>query len=152
MNSLNHLAEVMATEAELTEQLVEVMKRQQAALIKTDAEGVARAVDRQEELMLVVEGLENERLRLAKEAWNEVTPQSTSASEHISLGQLLDLLSREQASQLSTVGRRLHVAVETIVQLNEANSYLIDHSRKFVKETFRIVTGGYTRQLFDQRI
>ncbi len=152
MSNLIHLAEVIATEAELTEQLIEVMKLQQQALISTDAETVAAMVDHQEELLLPIEGLEQERVRLTREVWNEIAPRKLPDNSPVPLSALLDQLQNDEAKKLSDAGSRLHSAVEQMLKVNQANQFLIEHSRKFVRETFRIVTEGYSRQLIDQRI
>jgi flagellar biosynthesis/type III secretory pathway chaperone len=152
MSNLNHLAEVIATEAELTEQLVAIMKQQQEALVKTDADAIASTVDRQEELLLPIEGLEQERARLTKEVWNEVASTKIVDDASVSLTMLVNHLNDEEATRLSTVGGRLHSAVKEMTSVNQANQYLIDHSRKFVRETFRIVTNGFSRKLVDHKI
>jgi flagellar biosynthesis/type III secretory pathway chaperone len=151
MNNLMHLEEVMATQAELTEQLIEVMKQQQSALVNIDSTKVEQTVDRQQELLMPIEGLEQERVRLTKEVVHSVAPHRV-ANEPIPLTTLLMCLDGEEAIRLSRVGSRLHLAVETMMKMNQANQYLIDHSRKFVRETFRIVTDGYSRKLVDQKI
>lgn len=151
MSNLNHLAAVMSTEAELTEQLVEVLKRQQEALVKTDATGIASAIEVQEELLLPIEGLEQERQRLTKEVWAEIGSRPTE-DEQVNLSMLLSHLEKADAEELSSAGGRLRAAISDVMSVNEANRYLIDHSRKFVRETFRIVTNGFSRQLVDHKI
>ena len=152
MNNLNHLEEVMATEAELTEQLIEVMKRQQQALVSIDSAAVESTVERQQELLMPIEGLEQERIRLTREIVAASMPKRVEEGEPVHLTTLLTCLDISEAKRLSSVGRRLHEAVEQMMKLNQANQYLLDHSRKFVRETFRIVTDGYSRKLIDQKI
>jgi flagellar biosynthesis/type III secretory pathway chaperone len=152
MNSINYLAEIMTAEAELTEQLVEVMRNQQAALVKIDPLAVERATDRQQELLLPIEGLEQERVRLTREVWSQCAQQVIDESASVNLASLIKFMEREDAGRITAVGSRLHNAVEQMVKLNQANQYLIEHSRKLVHETFKIVTNGFSRQLVDQRI
>lgn len=152
MNSINYLAEVMTAEAELTEQLVEVMRQQQAALVKTDSAALEKTTERQEELLLPIEGFEQERLRLTREVWSEIARRKTDDNDSVHLSALIALLQNEEAATIANVGSRLHSAVEQLVKLKQANEYLIEHSRTFVRETFKIVTNGYSRQLVDQKI
>lgn len=152
MTNLDHLAEVMATQAELTEQLVDVMKHQQQALVKLDSVTVETTVEREQELLLPIEGLEQERARLTKEIFDVVAPLEVTDESPISLSRLLIHLNNEEANRLSSIGNRLHNAVQQMLNLSQANGHLIEHSRKFVRETFRIVTNGYSRQLVDQKI
>lgn len=152
MSNLKHLAEVIVTEAELTEQLVDIMKQQQEALVNLDSVAVENTVERQQELLLPIEGLEQERLRLTKEIWNSVAPAASTMSKSVTLTTLLEHLDNEEAKTLSTVGTRLQMAVLKMTSLNQSNQYLIDHSRRFLRETFKIVTSGYSRQLVDQKI
>jgi flagellar biosynthesis/type III secretory pathway chaperone len=152
MNNLNHLAEVMMTEAELTEQLIDVMKQQQHALIMLDPATVESTVDKQQELLLPIEGLEHERQRLTTEVLHDLVPHGTAEETPVSLARLMQHLNAGQAQQLSAASGRLLAAVETMMRMNQANQYLIEHSRKFVRETVRMVTGGNSRRLVDQRI
>ncbi|MDL1891759.1 flagellar protein FlgN [Sphingobacteriales bacterium CHB3] len=152
MSNLNHLMEVMAAEAELTEQLIEVMKMQQQALVNLDHAEVEISVDKQQELLLPIEALEQERLRLTREVWCELTPPPDAPETSIHLTSLLHHLQRKDADRLSMLGSRLHSAVEVMMKVNQANQYLIEHSRRFVRETLRIVTDGHSRQIVDHRI
>jgi hypothetical protein len=152
MSSLYDLTAVIATEAELTEQLAEVMRLQQNALIRTDASTIASSVEKQEELLLPIEGLENERLRLTEEVWRAVSSKETLNVEHPTFSTLLKSLEEKDAEILSSVSGRLRSAVHEVMSLNQSNQYLIEHSRKFVHETFRIVTNGFSRQLIDHKI
>lgn len=151
MNSLHHLAEVMTTEAELTERLVAIMKQQQQALVNTDALGVAETVDQEQELLLPIEGLEQERLRLLRAVCEE-SGRPVREDVPVSLADLMHKLSEDERQVISVAGSRLHQAVEEMLRTNQANQYLIEHSRRFVRETFRIVTNGYSRQIVDQKI
>jgi flagellar biosynthesis/type III secretory pathway chaperone len=152
MNNINYLADVMTAEAELTEQLVEAMRQQQAALVKTDSATIETITERQEELLLPIEGFERERLRLTREVWSEIAGEKTDDADVIHVSSLILLLQNEEAATIANVAKRLHTAVEQLVTLKQANDYLIEHSRKFVRETFKIVSNGYARQLVDQKI
>jgi hypothetical protein len=152
MNNLTSLAEVIVTEAELTEQLIGLMKRQQEALVNIDGATVTATVESEQELLLPIEALEQERMRLTKEVWNEIASTTIAENEPIHLSMLVEKLESDDAKILSAAGSRLHAAVEQMLTLSQANQFLIEHSRKFVRSTFRIITGGYSRQLVDQRI
>jgi flagellar biosynthesis/type III secretory pathway chaperone len=152
MNNVNHLAEVMTTEAEIAEQLADVFAQQQRALVACDAETVVATVDQQQELMLPLEGLEQERERLTRELWQAVTAEKTNDDSPVNLSKLLERLDAEDASRLSKASSRLLSAVEKMMKLNQANQFLIEHSRKFVRETLRIVTNDYARPLVDRTI
>lgn len=152
MNNVHHLAEVMTTEAEIAETLVDVITQQQRALVACDAEAVVATVDQQQELMIPLEGLEQERERLTRELWHAVAPESQDNNKPVNLSALLSHLDRNDAARLSDVGSRLLAAIEKMMKLNQANQFLIEHSRRFVRETMRIVTNDYARPLVDRTI
>jgi flagellar biosynthesis/type III secretory pathway chaperone len=145
MSLVKHLEEVMSTEAELTEALIDVMKQQQQALISINASALAESVEKEEELSLPIEGLEQERIRLT----NEIV---RSADAITTFSQLLAQLSEEESARLKIVGKRLRKAIEQVTRINYANKFLIDHSRRFVHETVKIITGSYSKQLVDQKV
>lgn len=152
MNNLESLADVMATEAELAERLVDVIKQQQRALVACDAEAVAATIEQQQELMMPLEGLEQERERLTREVLRTLAPERMVEDKPVSFSALLHYLGVDEASRLSKIRRRLLAAIEAMMKVNQANHFLIEHSRTFVRETLRIVTNGYTRQLVDRKI
>ncbi|MER3522598.1 MAG: hypothetical protein C4326_00660 [Ignavibacteria bacterium] len=152
MNNLDSLTEVMATEAELAERLVDVIKQQQRALVACNAEAVAATVEQQQELMMPLEGLEQERERVTREVLSTLAPERVAEDKPVTFSALLEYLDADEASRLSKAGRRLLAAMETMMKVNQANQFLIEHSRKFVRETLRIVTNGYARQLVDRKI
>ncbi len=152
MNSIHHLAEVMATEAEIAEKLVDVITQQQRALVACDTEAVVATVDQQQELMIPLEGLEHERERLTRELWHTVAPEAADDTRPVNLSALLNRLERNDAARLSNVSSRLLAAIEKMMKLNQANQFLIEHSRRFVRETLRIVTNDYARSLVDRTI
>ncbi len=152
MNNVNHLEEVMTTEAEIAEKMVDVFIQQQRALVACDAETVAATVDQQQELMLPLEGLEQERERLTRELWNAVSAQKMGDDAPVNISKLMERLDADDASRLAAASSRLLSAVEKMMKLNQANQFLIEHSRKFVRETLRIVTNDYARPLVDRTI
>lgn len=152
MTNVECLVEVMTAESDLAERLADVMKKQQQCLVNCDADGVAETVEQHQELLLPLEGLEQERERLAREVWNAVAPEPASEGHPVNLTALLDYLGGSEAKKLSEISRRLLMNVETIMKINQANQYLIEHSRRFVRETLRIMTNDYARQLVDRKI
>ncbi len=152
MNNVHYLTEVMTTEAEIAEQLVDVIAQQQRALVACDAEAVVATVDQQQELMIPLEGLEQERERLTRELWQTVTHEKLDDGKPVNLSALLSRLGANDAASLSDAGSRLLAAIEKMMKLNQANQFLIEHSRRFVRETLRIVTNDYARQLVDRTI
>jgi hypothetical protein len=152
MSKLDHLVEVMAAEAELTEQLMDVLKVQQRALVGLDTAAVTETVDKQQELLLTIEGFENERLRLTHEMLGGNGIAGSTDDNPATLDRLLTRVAGAEAERLAAVGSRLRNAVRGTTELNRTNQHLIDHSRKFVQETFRLVTQASPRQFVDQRI
>jgi flagellar biosynthesis/type III secretory pathway chaperone len=152
MNNIHHLTEVMATEAEIAEKLVDVIAQQQRALVACDTEAVVATVDQQQELLIPLEGLEKERERMTRELWHSVAPEAVDDTGPVNLSALLSRLERNDAMRLSDVSSRLLAAVEKMMKLNQANQFLIEHSRRFVRETLRIVTNDYARSLVDRTI
>lgn len=152
MNNIDCLVEVMTAESDLAEQLVEVMKQQQQYLVACNAEGVAGTVEQQQELLLPLEGLEQERERLSRDLWNTVAPEKAADDRPVNLSALIGYLSGPDAERVSNAGHRLLSTVETMMKLNQANQFLIEHSRKFVRETLRIITNDHARQLVDRKM
>ncbi len=127
MTNSNQLAEVLTTQIQLSEALLELLKLQQQAIIQSNEEEILNLVRRQQELLQPLSELEKERTKYSKSA-EEFADESMRALEI-----------------------RLKNLVREIVEINNQNRVLIENSIRFVRQTLRILTNDYQRNLVDTR-
>jgi flagellar biosynthesis/type III secretory pathway chaperone len=153
MRKNEKLAKVFEMEAELAECLLDVMEKKKDAIVRMQSDALADAVRREEELLEPLAELEQERVRIVR---NIRIPKAQRTGKTEEPERILDLvlgtLPEDEAAELSSCASRLREAITRIANVNEQNKILLSHSRQFVRETLRILTDNYRRQLVDQKV
>lgn len=153
MEAISQLKEIMKTEAELIEALLDAMQEQQDAIIRYEMDKLNMAMQKQQELLGPIESLEKERVKTGLMIMNvEDIEDARRARETFTIERLLPYLKDEDAEEVEAIGSRLRKGTETIVQITRENRRLLEHSRKFVRENIRILTGNYSKQVVDQKL
>ncbi len=150
MTTIDDLEKVMLTEIELTEALIEVLAAQREAVVCVEPENLNGAVDKGEELVQPIEALEQERLRITDELWQELGGGISEKTPTVS--QLAERLSTTDAARVAGLGTRLRSSVEQILTINRDNKPLIENALKFVRENMRIIRESYPEGLVDHRM
>jgi len=123
----NQLTEILTTQIQLAEALLVLIKQQQQAIIHSDEDEVLRLVNRQQELLQPLSALEKERISFQK-----------------SRVEIED-------SAIYTLEKTLRNIIGEVVEINNQNRVLIENSLRFVRQTLRILTNDYQRNLIDTR-
>ncbi len=153
METISQLKEIMKTEAELIEAMHEVMKEQQDAIIRYESDKLNDAIQKQQELLSPIELLEKERVKMGLRIMNvEDIEDNRKARETFTIERLLPYLNNDDADDVQALANRLRKGTENIVQITRENRRLLEHSRKFVRENIRILTGNYSKQFVDQKL
>ncbi len=153
METITQLKEIMKTEAELIEAMHEVMKEQQEAIIRYESDKLNDAIQKQQELLAPIESLEKERVKMGLTIMNvNDIEDNRKARETFTIERLLPCLDDDDADEVKTLASRLRKGTEAIVQITRENRRLLEHSRKFVRENIRILTGNYSKQFIDQKL
>ena len=152
MNSVIELDEVLRTEAELTESLAEVLSEQQRSIVHSRAGELRRLVERSEELIHPIQGLERERQRLARQLVAREAGSSPAGDNIAEAEELLDHLQCDDAALIGAGVRRLRAASRAVLRINRLNMPLLKHAQQFVKQTLRAATDDYRKNLVDKKM
>ena len=128
------LTEILRTQVDLAQALATLGKEMQRAIVCFDADAIAQLTRRQEELLVPFHRLEAERARLAGDPR---LGAGGAEGEQESLGGL--------ASRLRETGME-------ILHLSRLNTLLLERSRRYVRETLKILTENNTKKLVDERM
>lgn len=153
MKRIDQLTRIVAKESEYVEKLGEIMEKKQEAIVRMNADDLAAIVQAEEQIIVPLQTLEEERNHLLHALTKEI-PQYSSAdtSSLIGVDVLMPFISEEEAMILSDHVTKLRNTVTKIVHLNESNKALIVHSHRFVQEMLKILTDNYKRQFVDQKM
>lgn len=151
--SVDQLEEVIRTEDDLAQALLEAMEQQQQAIVQFQAELLAQTSERARELAKLMETLEKERWALVAEITG-CSPSLAAKSfrSDVSAAELLGHLDPVSASRIRLIIDQMRSTANRIIRVNENNRRLLEHARRFVQETLRVVTDNYSQQFIDQKM
>jgi len=150
MTSVKELQEVMVTEAQVTEGLVALLLQEQEAIVGGRPEELDGLVDKCEDLLQPMAGLEKERARLTELIISErgKEKKGTPATSR----DLLRCLGSNDALLMQPVIERLRAASKEVVRVNNLNKPLLQHSQSFIRQTLRAATDDFKKNLIDKRM
>jgi flagellar biosynthesis/type III secretory pathway chaperone len=152
MKNVDQLVNVLKAEADLAEALLGVVEEKQKALVHFKADEVARAVERERKLLIPMQELERERTEIIDSLASNVSGLPKEQGRHITVSELAAHIESEGSRKLKTLAVRLRATARRIQHRNQQNHVLLESSARFVKNTLRILTEDYSRQLVDEKI
>jgi flagellar biosynthesis/type III secretory pathway chaperone len=151
MKNVDELTKVLQAEADLADALLTIIEDKQQALVHFQPDGLAQAVERERELLKPIQELERERTQIVSRLAREVkTPDGLA--ERLTVSELAKYVEPEPGRKLSVLAARLRKTASRIQHRNQQNHVLLESCSRFVKNTLRIVTDDYSRQLVDHTI
>lgn len=146
-----HLATVLQTEAEISDELLKAMEKKQESLIYFKADAMAVAVDQERSLLKKMQELEKERERIVA-GFAAAVPALKDKTPWPTLGEIVRHVGGSTGSQLSELSARIKNVSQKVQQTNQQNRLLLDSSARFIKNTLRIITDDNARQLVDRTV
>ena len=151
MKNVDELTKILQTEADLADALLAVIEEKQQALVHFKPDGVAEAVERERELLKPMQELERERSAIVDKLTNEVAVVRERV-ERPTVGELAMHLESEAGRKIAILVARIRKTASRIQYRNQQNHVLLESSARFVKNTLRLITEDYSRQLVDRMI
>jgi len=152
MTTIEELEQVMTTEVEVGEALLQLLTRKQQSIVGLQSDVLTGLLAREDSLLKPFRELESERARLTAELIAGAAPGAGQEEGGVHVETLLQHLAAGDAVRISTMASRLRTVVERILHLNNQNRMLLQRSLRFVQDTLRLVTDDHTRQLVDHRV
>jgi flagellar biosynthesis/type III secretory pathway chaperone len=145
------LFELLVNQLHNLHSLKEVMIEQQKAIVKNVISEVEKAVEEEERILNRIRNNERDRI-------NEIV--SLAGKEGISLetpsvNEFLKIMKTNNDPNYETIFKvrnQIILLAYEINNLNQQNSYLIEHSRKFIKDTITALYGANQHKIFDRKI
>lgn len=145
------LVEMLASQLQNLHLLKETMVMQQKSIVKNKIVEIEKAVEEEERILNRIRINEKERI-------NEIV--SLAAKEGISLevpsvNEFLKICKEKDDPNYELIFKirnQIVLLAYEINNLNQQNSYLIEHARKFIKETITALYGSNQRNILDRKI
>ncbi|AFH50213.1 Hypothetical protein IALB_2510 [Ignavibacterium album JCM 16511] len=133
------------------QEMYEVLQRMQNAMVESDYENFEKSVDQQEKILAEIRNYEKSRIDILKELLqSDILPEKNVLVQK--------LFEAEPEADFSLQEEYLNIknslveVVGEIENLNFQNKYLIDHSRKFIKELVTNLYGVKNQKLLDRKV
>ncbi len=133
--------------------LVEVVKEKQQMLVSAKHGNLNSIIVKEERALLAVQEAEKKRLKLTSELLREMNPKSTGLNQPIKLSRVLKgIITNEEMEELVTRESEIRNALVEINEINQYNSFLINHVRNFLNEAVSCLLGNQKRSLIDRKV
>ncbi|MCX6135300.1 MAG: flagellar protein FlgN [Ignavibacteriales bacterium] len=151
MRTAEQLADVLQTEADVSDELLNAMERKQESLIYFKADVMADAVDRERSLLNRMRDLELERVTIVADIVSAL-PAFKDKRGGATVSDVVHYVGGNTGTRLSELAQRIKTVGLRVQHTNQQNRLLLDSSARFIKHTLRILTDDNARQLVDKTI
>lgn len=140
-SKVDELIEVIKVECDLANALRDISEEKRKALLDMDGPALAGCTGRELEIIGPLQALEQERIRRSADLDRSLRDrQSGPAGE-----------GEPELMKLEAIKEQLRSIVREILTANELNRILLEHSREYIRENLRLVTGNFVLQLVDRK-
>jgi flagellar biosynthesis/type III secretory pathway chaperone len=140
-STARQLIEALSMELELAVALRDINRLKQKVILALDGSALAAYTERELEILRPLEAIEKERVKLSTELGitaGDGIPDTIVASAG-------------ERAHLAGLTRELRAVVGETIAANGVNKTLLEHSREFIRESLRLVTGNFALQLVDRK-
>ncbi|WP_290662522.1 flagellar export chaperone FlgN [Ignavibacterium sp.] len=145
------LLEIMRNQLNKLQEMYEVLQQMQNAMVDSDYESFEKTIELQEKILAEIRNYEKSRIDILKDLLkSDILPEKNALVQK--------LFEAEPETDLSLQEEYLNIreslinVVGEIENLNFQNKYLIDHSRKFIKELVTNLYGVKNQKLLDRKV
>lgn len=147
MSDKEKLLAVMTEEADAVENLLDIMKKKQKAIISFANDELQESISKELKMVSLTKSLEKQRLELIQ----KIIPETNYPSK-VTISQLVGNFDEEESKKLLSLKQRLMGSLEQLKDINEINRLLIDRGKKFVKENISILTSYGEKTLVNRKV
>lgn len=145
------LLEIMRNQLKCLQEMYEVLQKMQSAMVESDYDNFEKAVELQEKILAEIRNYEKTRIDILKDLLkSDILPE-----KNILVQKLFEAepdVDSELQDEYLNIRNSLVEVVGEIENLNFQNKYLIDHSRKFIKELVTNLYGVRNQKLLDRKV
>lgn len=145
------LLEIMRNQLNKLQEMYEVLQQMQNAMVESDYDNFEKAIEHQEKILAEIRNYEKIRIDILKDLLqSDILPEKNILVQRLFEAEPEADLSFQE--EYLTIRNSLVDVVGEIENLNLQNKYLIDHSRKFIKELVTNLYGVKNHKLLDRKV
>lgn len=145
----NKIIDLMNAQKTKLEELLESLKLMQQSIVSQQYDNFQQTIDTHQKILADVRNIEKDRTKLIK---------SVLGSQNYSKDNLPDLIfnalkihdNKEKQNYL-TLRNEIAELIKEVTKYNFQNMYLIEHSRKFIKDLIVSLYGSKNQRLLDKK-
>jgi len=131
------LIEIINAEIRIFNRLLTLLRKEQAAIVEDDLEGIEASVAAQQEAAQEAHALEVQRLQVVE----ELSTRLDMVPGNVSLTRLIEALESEQSEELARMRETLLELNQKIRTTSDNNAFLIRQSMRYTERCLDILTG-----------
>ena len=132
---IDRLIEIIGREAAVFESFLELLEKQQEALVKNDLESLKDVTDRQREKLV-----ESQLLNKQREELVEKIKEVNRISGDLNVSRLLELVDKDRADRLSRLKNSITALNDKITEVRNQNALLLNRSREYIFKTMEMLS------------
>ncbi len=145
------LLEIMRNQLNKLQEMYEALQQMQNAMVESDYDSFEKTIEFQEKILAEIRSQEKERVDILKELLHsDVLPEKNILVQKLFESEPEASISLQQ--EYLNIRDSLINIVGEIENLNVQNKYLIDHSRKFIKELVTNLYSVKNQKLLDRKV
>ncbi len=145
------LLEIMRNQLNKLQEMYEALQQMQNAMVESDYDSFEKTIEFQEKILAEIRSQEKERIDILKELLHsDVLPEKNILVQKLFESEPEASISLQQ--EYLNIRDSLINIVGEIENLNVQNKYLIDHSRKFIKELVTNLYSVKNQKLLDRKV
>lgn len=145
------LLEIMRNQLNKLQEMYAVLQQMQNAMVDSDYESFEKTIELQEKILAEIRNYEKSRIDILKDLLkSDILPEKNALVQKLFEAEPETGLSLQE--EYLNIRESLINVVGEIENLNFQNKYLIDHSRKFIKELVTNLYGVKNQKLLDRKV
>lgn len=130
---------------------LENAEKKQHAIVNFDYDDLEKSIMAEEKSLFQIHTLENERINQLTNFYSEHSIQYKSLRINELLDIIKDKISPETIERITTLEKNIKEKILEINKVNIQNTFLIEHSRSFIKETINSLV-SLNKQHLDKKV
>ncbi len=131
---IDKLIDILGREAELFESFLELLEKQQQALVANDVDEVNRIIERQREKLAESRLLSKQREELVAHI-----KVANAIDGDLNVSRLLDIVDKESAARLTELRTLILTLTDKITRTRNRNALLLNKSREYIAKTLEML-------------
>jgi flagellar biosynthesis/type III secretory pathway chaperone len=148
--SYNKLIELMNAQKNKLNELLKILKLMQQSIVNQEYDNYQQTIDMHQKILSDIRNIEKERTKLLKSLLGDNQNYSKNNLPDLIFNTLRIKDNKEKENYLN-LRNEIAELIKDVTRYNFQNMYLIEHSRKFIKDLVVTLYGSKNQRILDKK-